>query len=71
MLVDVEVEHHLHAVAVIAESWWQAKRAVDALPVTWDEGPNAKLSSADIHAMLVEGPMEMISKAATWSVPVF
>ncbi|MFO1147365.1 MAG: xanthine dehydrogenase family protein molybdopterin-binding subunit [Alsobacter sp.] len=42
-------------VAVVADTWWQAKSALDALPVTWDEGPNAKLSSADIHAMLVEG----------------
>ena len=34
------------AVAVVAERWWQAKTALDALPATWDEGPNAKVSSA-------------------------
>jgi isoquinoline 1-oxidoreductase beta subunit len=43
------------AVAVVAETWWQAKTALDALPVTWDEGPNAKLSSASIAAWLQEG----------------
>src|SRR5262245_62117260 len=32
------------AVAVVAESWWQAKTALDALPIVWDEGPNAKVS---------------------------
>ena len=44
-----------NAVAVVAETWWQAKTALDALPVTWDEGPHANLSSADIDKMLEEG----------------
>src|SRR6516162_6833866 len=35
-------------VAVVADSWWQAKTALDALPVVWDEGQNAKVSSASI-----------------------
>jgi len=43
------------AVAVVAETWWQAKTALDALPITWDEGPNAKVSSASIDRMLDEG----------------
>ena len=43
------------AVAVVAQTWWQAKTALDALPITWDEGPNAGLSSASIAAMLAEG----------------
>jgi isoquinoline 1-oxidoreductase beta subunit len=43
------------AVAVVAETWWQAKTALDALPITWDEGPNAKVSSASIDQMLDEG----------------
>ncbi len=42
-------------VAVIADSWWQAKVALDALPIVWDEGPHARISSADIDAMLNEG----------------
>ncbi len=36
------------AVAVVADTWWQAKTALDALPIVWDEGPNAKVSSATI-----------------------
>jgi isoquinoline 1-oxidoreductase beta subunit len=43
------------AVAVVAETWWQAKTALDALPIVWDEGPNAKVSSATIADMLKEG----------------
>ena len=43
------------AVAVVADTWWRAKTALDALPIEWDEGPNAKLSSADIAATLKEG----------------
>jgi len=43
------------AVAVVADTWWRAKTALDALPIEWDEGPNAKLSSADIAATLREG----------------
>ncbi len=43
------------AVAVVADTWWRAKTALDALPVQWDEGPNARLSSADIDALLKTG----------------
>jgi isoquinoline 1-oxidoreductase beta subunit len=44
-----------NAVAVVADSWWRAKSALDALPITWDEGPNAKVSNASIAAWLKEG----------------
>jgi isoquinoline 1-oxidoreductase beta subunit len=43
------------AVAVVAETWWQAKTALDALPIVWDEGPNASVSSATIAEMLKDG----------------
>jgi isoquinoline 1-oxidoreductase beta subunit len=43
------------AVAVVAESWWQAKQAAEAMAITWDEGPNAKIDSADILAFLRGG----------------
>lgn len=42
-------------VAVVADTWWRAKTALDALPVVWDEGANAKESSATIAARLKEG----------------
>ena len=43
------------AVAVVADTWWRAKKAVDALNIEWDEGAHANLSSADIAAMLKAG----------------
>ena len=43
------------AVAVIADTWWHAKTALDALPIVWDEGPNVGVSSATIADMLKEG----------------
>jgi isoquinoline 1-oxidoreductase subunit beta len=42
-------------VAVVADTYWQAKSALDALPIVWDEGQHAKVTSADIAAMLKEG----------------
>jgi isoquinoline 1-oxidoreductase beta subunit len=40
------------AVAVVGDHMWAAKKGLDALKVDWNEGPNAKLSSADIWADL-------------------
>jgi isoquinoline 1-oxidoreductase beta subunit len=42
-------------VAVVADTWWRAKRALDALPIVWDEGPGASQSSATIAERLQEG----------------
>ena len=42
-------------VAVVADSWWRAKKAMDALPIVWDEGPNAKVNSASIAEHLKSG----------------
>jgi len=44
-----------NAVAVVAATWWQAKTALDALPIVWDKGPNTGVSSATIEKMLAEG----------------
>ena len=44
-----------NAVAVVADSWWHAKTALDALPIVWDTGENAKVTSASISKWLKEG----------------
>jgi isoquinoline 1-oxidoreductase beta subunit len=44
-----------NAVAVVADTWWQAKTALEKLPVTWEEGPGAKEDSKAIAARLTEG----------------
>ena len=41
--------------AVVADTWWQAKTALDVLPIVWDEGENAKVSSASIAEWLKAG----------------
>ena len=42
-------------VAVVADTWWRAKKALDALPIVWDEGPGASQSDARIAEHLREG----------------
>jgi len=32
------VKVHDDAVAVVADTWWRAKTALDALPIAWDDG---------------------------------
>ena len=39
-------------VVVVAEQFWQALQARKALKLTWDPGPNARLDTAAIRAML-------------------
>jgi isoquinoline 1-oxidoreductase beta subunit len=39
-------------VAVIADSWWQARQARDALQIEWAPGANAKMTNASIAAGL-------------------
>src|SRR5258705_12755990 len=43
------------AVAVVADTWWRAKTALDALPIVWDEGASASVSSATVAERLKEG----------------
>jgi isoquinoline 1-oxidoreductase beta subunit len=42
-------------VAVVADTWWRAKSALEALPIVWDEGAGAAQSSATIASHLEEG----------------
>jgi isoquinoline 1-oxidoreductase beta subunit len=39
-------------VVVVADHWWQAKRALAAVDIKWDAGPNAALDDAAIRAKL-------------------
>jgi isoquinoline 1-oxidoreductase beta subunit len=66
------------AVVVVADTWWRAKSALDALNIEWDKGPNAKLSSKDIAATLkaaLDAPEAVVgnsngdAKAAIASAP--
>ena len=43
------------AVAVVADTWWRAKSALDALPIEWDDSGNAAKSSATIAELLTDG----------------
>jgi isoquinoline 1-oxidoreductase beta subunit len=43
------------AVAVVADSWWRAKRAADDLRVTWDDRGNGALSTAAIADFVRNG----------------
>src|SRR5205807_5909042 len=45
-------------VAVIADTWWNAKTALEQLPIVWDEGENAMVSSAYIAEVLKAGRSE-------------
>jgi isoquinoline 1-oxidoreductase beta subunit len=44
-----------NAVAVVADTWWRAKKALDALPVQWDTGANGGVQQSAVNAMLKEG----------------
>jgi isoquinoline 1-oxidoreductase beta subunit len=44
----VDVVQISDGVAVVANSWWQAKKARDLLNIQWDEGAGAALSDASV-----------------------
>ncbi|MGH7547139.1 MAG: molybdopterin cofactor-binding domain-containing protein [Gemmatimonadales bacterium] len=46
------------AVAVVADHMWAAQQGLAALDIRWDEGPNAKLSTADIVQQLAAAARE-------------
>jgi isoquinoline 1-oxidoreductase beta subunit len=41
-------------VAVVANSYWAAKKGREELKIAWDEGPNAQLTSAEITRIYAE-----------------
>jgi len=44
-IIDFQMDD---AVAVVADSWWTAQKALDDLPIVWDEGEHAAVSSESI-----------------------
>lgn len=44
----IDVVQISDGVAVVANSWWQAKKARDLLSIQWDEGAGAALSDASV-----------------------
>jgi isoquinoline 1-oxidoreductase beta subunit len=51
-----------NGLAVVAEHYWQAKTALDALPIEWDFGANATVSSTSIMERLKKGTAEAGAK---------
>ncbi|MBN3884613.1 MULTISPECIES: xanthine dehydrogenase family protein molybdopterin-binding subunit [unclassified Nostoc] len=52
-------------IAVVADSFWTAKKGRDALTITWNEGPNAELSSEGLqskYADLANSPGLVVRK---------
>jgi isoquinoline 1-oxidoreductase subunit beta len=43
------------AIAVVADTYWQAQQALNTLPVTWDNGRHGNVSSASIREFLHDG----------------
>jgi isoquinoline 1-oxidoreductase beta subunit len=54
-------------VAVVADTWWRANTALEALPIVWDEGPAAQQSSETIAVRLKEGLEATEGPFASWS----
>ena len=53
--IKAVVQVNASAVAVVADTWWRAKTALEKLPIQWDEGPNAQANSASIADHLKGG----------------
>jgi len=52
------VVQYSRGVAVVADSYWQAKKAKDLLEITWDEGPNANNDMRKVWAGLKEASQQ-------------
>ena len=56
-------------IAVIAEHYWQARKALEALPVTWDFGPGAQWKTTQqiydaLYARLKEPAEDLLTTSA-------
>src|SRR5438045_5337515 len=56
-----------NAVAVVADTWWRAKTALEALPIVWDEGAGASAPSATLADPLSDGRTAMAHNGG-WQV---
>jgi isoquinoline 1-oxidoreductase beta subunit len=54
-VVDVIVLDH--AVAVVGEHFWAAKKGLDALDIAWDRGDNEDLTTAKLRAALADAAL--------------
>jgi len=54
-------EYRYAAVAVVADTWWRAKTALDVMPIEWDFGPNRHLNTDE----LFKADFETMKKAGT------
>jgi isoquinoline 1-oxidoreductase beta subunit len=56
-----------YAVAVVADTWWRAKTALDAVNITWDEGEHANASSAafaEVMKAALDAPQAAVGNRA-------
>jgi isoquinoline 1-oxidoreductase subunit beta len=54
-------EYRYAAVAVVADTWWRAKTALDLMPIEWDVGENGHRNSEE----LFKADFETMKKAGT------
>lgn len=54
-VMAVKTDMGTDGVAVVADTWWRAHSALQALPVKWDPGPNANFSDRDVERLLEDG----------------
>ena len=54
-------EHKSGGVAVVADTWWHAKTALDLMPIEWDVGPNGHRNSEEI----LQGYLDSLGKPGT------
>ena len=54
-------EYRYAAVAIVADSWWRAKTALDLMPIEWDTGPNGDRNTDE----LFKADFETMQKAGT------